>query len=101
MSQSKIVRHKATTSNAQYLGSNLRGFTDNLRADVIQPILEKFNVKEINPEEWMDAQLTLDMLREIEKQFTFEELVAVGMKAAEFVPLPPEIDSIEKLLEFS
>lgn len=100
-SQSTIVRYKASAPNAKYMGRQLGAFTDNIRADVIQPILEKYNIKDINPGEWMSAQLQLDMLRDIEAQCTFEELVAVGMKRGEFIPLPPEIDAIEKFLERS
>lgn len=98
---STIVRYQASTPNAKYLGSNLRGFTDSLNAAVINPILEKYKVKEIIPGEWMDAQLQLDILREIEAEFSYMDLVAVGMKSGEFVPLPPEIDSIEKYLAAS
>src|SRR5262245_44495470 len=101
LAQSNIVRYKASTPNAKYMGRQLGAFTDNIRADVIQPILEKYNIKEINPGEWMSAQIQLDLLREIEAKCTFEELVAVGMKRGELIPLPPEIDSMEKFLQAS
>lgn len=99
MSPSKIVRYRASAPDAKYLGSNLRVFTENLRSDQIQPILEQFKIKDIVAHEYMDAQLQLDIMREIEMQHSFEELVAVGVKAAELFPLPPEINSIETLLE--
>lgn len=99
MSQTRIVRYQASAPGAAYLASNLLGFTTNLRSDVIDPILDKYNVKEIKPDEWLDAQLQLDMLREIETQFSWEELVAVGMKAAEFVPIPDGMNTIERFLE--
>src|SRR5258708_2448515 len=100
-SQSPIVRYKASAPNAKYLGVYLQAFTDNLRADVVQPILEKYHIEEINPGEWMDAQLQLDMLRDVEAQCSFEELVALGMKAGELFPLPSEINTLEKFLDLS
>lgn len=101
VAQSTIIRYKASAPHAKYLGIYLRAFTDNLRADVVQPILEKYNIKEINPAEWMDAQVQLDMLYDIETHCKLEELVAVGMKAGELFPLPPEIDTLDKFLELS
>jgi hypothetical protein len=38
-------------------------------------------------------------LRDIEAQCSFEELVAVGLKRGEFLPVPPEIDSMVKFME--
>lgn len=96
---STIVRYQASSPASKYRGVNLKSFTDNLRRDLIEPILAKYNYQEINPGEWMEAQIQLDMLRDIEAQCSFEELVAVGMKSGELFPLPPEIDSLEKFLD--
>lgn len=101
MPRSKIVRYQASSPNAKYLGANLKALTDNLKGEVTQPIMQKFNLEQIDPSEWHNAQIHLDALREIEARCTFEELVAVGIKTAEFFPLPPEIDSMEKFLEAS
>ncbi|HEX2620218.1 MAG TPA: hypothetical protein VHL11_08730 [Phototrophicaceae bacterium] len=99
--RSTIVRYKISAPGSKYMGVYLKAFTDNLRADVVQPILAKYNIREINPGAWMEGQIQLDMLRDIEAQCSFEELVAVGMKAGELFALPPEIDSMDKFLEAS
>jgi hypothetical protein len=98
-SRSKIVRYQASTPNAKYLGANLRAFTDNLRLEVRQPILQKFPLEKMVASAWLDAQFYLDMLREIETYCTFEELVAVGIKSVERFPLRPDINSIEIFLD--
>src|SRR5438874_1357068 len=99
--QSTIVRHKASTPNAKYRGLTLKAFTDNLRADVVRPILEKYNIQEFDLNGWMDAQIQLDIMRDIEANCSFEELVAIGMKIGHNYPLSPEINSIEAFLNVS
>jgi hypothetical protein len=98
---STIVRHKATAPNARYRVIYFKAFVENLRADLIQPILKKYSFQDMSKGEWMDAQIQLDILREIEEKYSFEELIAIGMKAGEYTELPPEIDSIEKFLDVS
>jgi hypothetical protein len=99
-SQSSIVRHKASAPGAKYRGLTLKAFTDNLRADVVRPILEKYNIQAIDLNGWMDAQTQLDILREIEVECSFEELVAIGIKVGHNYPLTPDVNSIEAFFNF-
>ncbi len=98
MTDLKAVRYQASSPNSKVLGVTLLAFTENLRAEAIKPIVASYHLETIRPDDWIDQQLSLDILREIEQKFSFEELVAVGIKYAEFIPLPPEIDSLEKLI---
>ncbi len=97
----KVIRYKASSPTAEYPSTVVSSFFVNLRSDIIQPILEKHGLSAVNLEDWYPQQLILDILQDMEKRFTFEELVAVGMKVAEVVPLPPNINSIESFLAFT
>ncbi len=99
MSDYKAVFYRASTPDAEYLGAILTTLTQNLRADVIQPVLKKHNLEDIQPDKWYPQQPILDVLREIEQHYTFEELVAIGMKVMEVAPLPPNIHDIETALD--
>ncbi len=98
MTEYKAVRFVASSPDSKVLGASLLAFTENLRAETIKPIVTSYHLDTIGPEDWIDEQLSLDLLRAIEQNFSFEELVAVGIKYAELIPLPPEIDSLEKLI---
>ncbi len=100
MSDFKAVFFQPSTPEAEFLGAILMTFTNNLRADVIQPVLKRHGLEDIQPDQWYPQQPVLNVLREIEQRHTFEELVAIGMKVMEFSPLPPTIHDIESALLF-
>lgn len=98
MTTPPVVRYKASSPDAKVASFSLLAFTANLRAEMIEPILKAHKIESLLQEEWINEQLSLDILRDIETQFTFEELVAVGVKYAQMIPLPPEINSIESAI---
>lgn len=91
-------RYQAASPDSEALGATFVMFTENIRSDVIQPILKKYNLNSIDPMAWYPQQLALDIMRDVEANYTFEELVAIGMRGAETAPIPPEADSIETML---
>lgn len=91
--------YQASSPSAEYTGGLVMALAHNLRADAIQPILAKHGLETIDPTAWYPQQQVLDVLRDIESKFTFEELVAVGIKASELVPPPPMINSIETVVQ--
>lgn len=93
------VLYQASSPAAEYSGQIAAAFTQNLRADVIKPLLKRHGLENVDPAAWYPQQQILDILRDIEREFTFEELVAVGIKASELVPLPPMINSIETVVQ--
>lgn len=99
MTNYRAIRYVASSPETKVLGASVLAFTTNLRAETIKPIVASYHLESIGADDWIDEQITLNILREIEERFSFEELVAVGIKHAEFIPLPPEIDSLEKLLD--
>ncbi len=100
MSAYKPVFFEPSAPDAEYLGTIVFVFTQNLRADVIQPILKRNGLEDIQPDKWYPQRDYLNALREIEQKHTFEELVAIGMKVSEVIPLPPDIHDIESALYF-
>lgn len=97
MSTYRAVRYQAASPDAQFLGIVLVAFISNLRAEVIAPIVEKYGIRleSFDPAQYYDMQNILYVLRDIEAAFTYEELVAVGVKAGQIFELPPEINNIE------
>ncbi len=87
--------YKASSPEAEFVGTILLSLSQNIRADVIKPVLEKYGLQDLDPMTYYPQQKVLDAMREIEEQFTFEELVAIGVKSTEVMPLPPEVTSLE------
>ncbi len=87
--------------NTKVNGYNVLSVTQNLKADEIQPLLEKYQLGTIVPEQWYPFQLVLDIFREIaDGRFnSVENLVAIGMKAAELSLLGTEALSFEDVLK--
>ena len=92
------VMYQPSTPEAEYLGALLLSLTQNLRAEVMQPLLAAHQLEHIEPDKWYPQGPFMNVLREIERRFTFEELVAVGVSISQQVPLPPEVNSIEACL---
>ncbi|GIK67046.1 MAG: hypothetical protein BroJett018_48400 [Chloroflexota bacterium] len=93
------VLYQASSPAAEYSGQIAAAFTQNLRADVIKPLLKRHGLENVDPAAWYPQQQILDILRDIEREFTFEELVAVGIKASELVPPPPMFHNIESVVQ--
>ena len=102
MSEYVAVTFVAPSPNAQVLGSAMSSYVQNIRAEELQPVLKKYGLESIEPNQWYPMQLTLDLFRDIVKrgENVNEALVAVGIKTVETVPLPPEINSVETAMGF-
>lgn len=98
MTYYQATLYQPSSPNAQYMGGLVMSFAHNLRADVIQPILMKHGLDHIDPTAWYSQQKVLNVFRNIESNFSFEELVAIGISTAELNPLPLEYNSIEAVV---
>jgi len=91
----------AGTPQAEVIGQTMISFADNLRADVIRPILKKRDLENIDPDHWYSHQLWLDILKEMDETLggqASEAFVAFGMKVVENAVMPPEIQTIPDAL---
>ena len=69
---------------------------DNLRSDIIRPVMAQHGLIHIDPEQWYPTQMLLDILRELyELPEGIEALVAIGKRSAEAYDFGPEVVSFE------
>lgn len=62
-----------------------------------RPLLEKYGLDKLQPEEWYPLQPILDFYREIYRsKSALVNLVSTGMKVPDNAVFPPEIDTIQK-----
>src|SRR5258708_2196464 len=92
----------APSANAESIGAAMAGWTENIRAEDIQPILKKHGLETIEPEKWYNMQVLLNVVKDIveSRNNVLEDLTAVGIKTVETMPLSPEVNSIESALNF-
>ena len=85
-------------------GPVLLALIENMRADEIQPILQKYGLDSIGVHSWYPMQQFLDLFKDIveKKENVNEELVAIGVAGLDTVItlLSPQLDSVESALLF-
>ncbi len=93
-------KYISASPNAEVIGAALLALVKNLHYEETEPLLKRYGLETIEPFTWYPEQKILDLLKEIAdgKTNVSENLVAIGMKASETIPLPPEIDTMEKFL---
>lgn len=89
----------AGSPNAEVIGQTVLAFVDNLEADVIAPLLPKHGLDKIDPEGWYSHQAWMDVLKDLSAlPGASSAFVAFGRKVVENAVMPPEVDSIPKVL---
>ena len=90
----------ASTPKAELKGAVMNSLFLTIKYDEIAAILEKYDLEDLDPEQWYPQQLMLDVYRDIEeRKFNVgENLVSIGMKIMEVAAFPPAVDSVEKAL---
>jgi len=94
------MRKFITDPKVEVIGVSALAVIQNLNMEEMEPILTKYHLTVIEPDQWYPFQLHLDIFREIAEGRTnsIENLVAIGMKAAQLAPLPPQIKTFEDML---
>ncbi len=86
----------ADPENEISLGMTVAWFADNLRSEIIQPVLKKRGLENFDPNEWYPTQLLLDIIYEVYyEQNAWDALVAIGKKSAEDYPFAPDVVTFE------
>lgn len=99
-----VIKYKAKpfvagSPDAKVLGQSVLAFAENLRSDLIKPILPRHGLDNIDPQAWYPHQNWLDVLKEIqEKPGASEMFVAFGRQVAKVAAMPPEMQSIPDAL---
>jgi hypothetical protein len=94
---------KAASANAEVLGRNIRSYITGMGAfEMIgRSIMAKYGIEENpSPDNWYNHQQFLDAIKEILSRTGLHTVHIIGMRIAEKVTLPPEVDNIEKGLHF-
>jgi hypothetical protein len=92
-----MSRYQASSPDAQILGQMCLAFLAAITLDEFSPILKKYGFEQIEPDRWYPQQNVLNIFREIADDANgSQNLVAVGVKAADYAVLPPELNTVEK-----
>jgi hypothetical protein len=90
----------ASSPNAEVVGQAVLTLLENINYEQIEPILKKYKLDQIDPERWYPAQTLFNIYREVaEGDNGDENLMAIGVKAAETAVLPPEVTTLEAFLQ--
>jgi hypothetical protein len=86
----------ANPDQEESLGLAVSWIADNLRSEIILPVLKKHGIEAFDPNTWYRTQTLLDVMRALYKEpGTTEALVAIGKKSAEDYPFGPEVKTLE------
>jgi len=90
-------KYIAFDPKAEVNGYSLLGFSQCLRKEVVQPLLEAHGLANIDPAGWYPVQDWLDVLNDLAEERPGQamfDFVAVGMKVAETTQYPPEFKGL-------
>jgi hypothetical protein len=80
-------------------GRMLLALIENINVNDIASTLKAFGLAHINPDQWYPLQTLIDLHNTlIHQPNAASNMTAIGVKAAETAVLPPQIDTLEKLL---
>lgn len=90
----------AGTPQAEVIGQTVLAFAQNLEAETVAPLLPKYGLDNIDPEKWYPHQAWFNVLKDLSEMSGggSSALVAFGRKVVETAVMPPEIDTIPKML---
>ena len=94
------MRHLTCDPNVEVIGQTTKSYLENIRGEYTRPIIEAHGLTDIDPNEWYPAKSMLDAMNELAQQPDFtSSLVAIGLKIAENLFIPPQIASFDQILE--
>ena len=86
------MRKLTVAPEVEVIGAVMLSIVNNVRADEIRPLLEKYDLTDIDPQQWYPAHRWLSVMNELAESDGFtSNYVAIGMKVAENVVLPPQL----------
>lgn len=88
------MRRLTCDSDVELIGQTVQAYLDNMESENIQPILEKHDLLNIQPDQWYSAQQFLNVLNELsERSNMSSSFVAIGMAVVEKMVVPPELEA--------
>jgi len=81
------------TPGTEVIGAAMLSYIHNLRQEEIRPLLEKYEVANIEPDHWYPLEPWLQAINELSRRKNFDEMmVAVGMQVAEYAISPEDAE---------
>ncbi|HEX2619775.1 MAG TPA: hypothetical protein VHL11_06500 [Phototrophicaceae bacterium] len=84
----RIAQFQIKDPNAMAIGGPMMGFLECIMADSVLPILQRYHLDKIEPNNWYPFASYLQMMQEVTST---DDLVSVGMAMMNNVPWPPEV----------
>ncbi len=91
----------AGSEQAEVIGQTMISFKDNIRNEVMEPVLEKHELVDIDEGAWYSHQLWMDILKDIQDTLggqASEAFVAFGRQVVKNAIMPPQIQTIPDAL---
>lgn len=87
---------RTCSPGTEVIGQAMLSYIDNIHADLIMPLLEKYKLKDIKPDHWYPLQPWLDLIwDDLAPRPDFETtMIAVGLKVVEYALTPPEMKNV-------
>jgi hypothetical protein len=90
-----------SAAQGEVLGYSLAALPACIKATEIQPLLERHGFANIQPDKWYPQQDIINLYRDIEegRSNVSENLVSIGIKSVETMQFPPEINTMQSVLQ--
>jgi len=88
------MRELTCDPSVEVIGIAVKSIAENAASNEFRPLLDKHGLTDIKPDVWYPAQQWLSVMNDLAKEMnTTSMYVAIGMKIAENVMLPPEAEN--------
>lgn len=88
--------------STEVIGQAMLSYIDNLQAEVMRPLMEKYHLVDIQRDQWYPLLPWLHCINELAHLPSFSSnMVAVGLKVVEYAVTPPEMQdaTLAQMLE--
>lgn len=86
------MRTLTVGSDVEIIGGTMASIIENVRSEHIQPFLEKQDLTDIDKEAWYPAEKWIAVMNDLGSDAgSMGDFVAIGMKVAENVVFPPQL----------
>ncbi|NDJ55212.1 MAG: hypothetical protein GYB68_19240 [Chloroflexi bacterium] len=93
-------KYVAFSEDNEIIGAAMQGFVSTITIADIDDLLKRHHMDDIQLDQWYPMQPMLDLFSELEQHPTaMTDFVAIGMKAAEVFPYPPEVSTIGQVMQ--
>ena len=88
------MRELTCSPDAEVIGTLVYTYTDNLQAEEIRPVIEKYGLVDVDRFGWYSLSNLLKVLNELSHNANvMSNMVAIGMKIGADIPMPPGMEN--------